>query len=159
MSIKQNRWVFGLFSLILSAVLAGCSATSTPASSSAPAGRPTASSHSDAASSEGSGTNLRSTLPSVVDPASAEAEEIGSAEDSEDTEKSKESMPSSVQAPEESRYLDLPLDELIADYGKPVSAEYAPSCLGDGEDGELIYDGFTVYTYREGENEVIRGIR
>jgi len=32
--------------------------------------------------------------------------------------------------------------------GEPDSASYASSCLGDGEDGELSYDGFTVYTYR-----------
>ena len=24
-----------------------------------------------------------------------------------------------------------------------------PSCLGEGEDGNLYYDGFTVYTYRD----------
>ena len=27
--------------------------------------------------------------------------------------------------------------------------------MGDGEDGCLYYDGFTVYTYREGESEVV----
>ena len=32
--------------------------------------------------------------------------------------------------------------------GEPKSESYASSCLGDGEDGELSYDGFTVYTYR-----------
>ena len=32
--------------------------------------------------------------------------------------------------------------------GKPNNDSYASSCLGDGEDGELSYDGFTVYTYR-----------
>ena len=32
--------------------------------------------------------------------------------------------------------------------GKPNNESYASSCLGDGEDGELSYDGFTVYTYR-----------
>ena len=32
--------------------------------------------------------------------------------------------------------------------GEPNSESYASSCLGDGEDGELSYDGFTVYTYR-----------
>ena len=28
-------------------------------------------------------------------------------------------------------------------------SSYASSCLGPGEDGELYYDGFTVYTYRD----------
>ena len=32
--------------------------------------------------------------------------------------------------------------------GEPNDSRYAQSCLGDGEDGELYYDGFTVYTYR-----------
>ena len=32
--------------------------------------------------------------------------------------------------------------------GEPNNESYASSCLGDGEDGELSYNGFTVYTYR-----------
>jgi len=39
--------------------------------------------------------------------------------------------------------------------GKPRSQAYAPSCLGDGDDGELYYDGFVVYTYKEGGNEEV----
>ena len=39
--------------------------------------------------------------------------------------------------------------------GKPNNESYASSCLGDGEDGELSYDGFTVYTYRENGVETI----
>lgn len=38
--------------------------------------------------------------------------------------------------------------ELYKAVGYPVSSSYAPSCLGDGEDGELVYDGFTVYTFK-----------
>ena len=41
------------------------------------------------------------------------------------------------------------VDELIAAIGEPNSSDYAPSCLGEGEDGNLYYDGFTVYTYRD----------
>lgn len=37
---------------------------------------------------------------------------------------------------------------LYAAVGYPISSSYAPSCLGDGEDGELVYDGFTVYTFK-----------
>lgn len=44
----------------------------------------------------------------------------------------------------------LELYELI---GKPDSSEYAPSCLVNGEDGVLYYDGFVVYTTREGDVE------
>lgn len=44
------------------------------------------------------------------------------------------------------------LYELI---GKPESSDYAPSCLVDGEDGMLYYDGFVVYTTREGNKETV----
>lgn len=45
------------------------------------------------------------------------------------------------------------VDALYAAIGEPNSSDYAPSCLGEGEDGILYYDGFSVYTYREGESE------
>ena len=44
---------------------------------------------------------------------------------------------------------------LYAAIGYPTGSSYASSCLGDGEDGELYYDGFTVYTYRENGVETI----
>ena len=43
--------------------------------------------------------------------------------------------------------------ELIAAIGEPISADYASSCLGSGEDGILEYEDFLVYTYRNGESE------
>lgn len=46
-------------------------------------------------------------------------------------------------------YEGASVDELIAAIGEPNSSDYAPSCLGEGEDGNLYYDGFTVYTYRD----------
>ena len=39
--------------------------------------------------------------------------------------------------------------------GRPDDALYAPSCMGDGDDGELYYSGFTVVTYREGDSETV----
>lgn len=42
-----------------------------------------------------------------------------------------------------------PIDALIEAIGQPNDSSYASSCIGDGEDGELYYDGFTVYTYRD----------
>ena len=50
------------------------------------------------------------------------------------------------------------VEELIALIGEPESSDYAPSCLnpGVGEDGNLYYEGFTVYTYKEdGVEEVV----
>ena len=51
--------------------------------------------------------------------------------------------------------IDRPVAELYALIGEPESADYAPSCLGEGEDGNLVYEDFVVYTYREGEEEVV----
>ncbi len=48
-----------------------------------------------------------------------------------------------------------PLSELIEAIGEPNASDYASSCIGSGEDGNLYYDGFTVYTYREGDDEVV----
>ena len=51
------------------------------------------------------------------------------------------------------------VDELLAAVGEPVSREdYAPSCLGDGEDGLWHYEGFDVYTYREGGSESVYAV-
>lgn len=52
-------------------------------------------------------------------------------------------------------YVDQPIEDLIAVIGEPESRDYAPSCLGDGEDGMLYYDGFIVYTYRENGVETV----
>ena len=48
-----------------------------------------------------------------------------------------------------------PVSELYAAIGYPSGSDYSPSCLGDGDDGELYYEGFTVYTYREGNSEEV----
>ena len=52
-------------------------------------------------------------------------------------------------------FIGQSVSSLIAAIGQPLSWDYAPSCLGSGEDGELIYNGFTVYTYREGGSETV----
>lgn len=54
--------------------------------------------------------------------------------------------------------VDLSVDTLYEKIGKPQSSDYAPSCLdpdGGAEDGELVYDGFTVYTLRKGDTETV----
>lgn len=55
-------------------------------------------------------------------------------------------------------YIGSSASSMIAAIGAPSSRSYVPSCLGDGEDGELIYDGFTVYTYREGNSEIVQDV-
>ena len=39
------------------------------------------------------------------------------------------------------------------------SALGAPSCMGEGEDGIWTYDGFTVYTYKEGGSETVEAVQ
>lgn len=53
--------------------------------------------------------------------------------------------------------IDAPVADLFALVGQPESSEYAPSCMnpGVGEDGVLYYDGFVVYTYKEGDTETV----
>ena len=51
-----------------------------------------------------------------------------------------------------------PVSELYAAIGRPLASDYAPSCLVDGDDGELTYDGFTVYTTREGDQETVYAV-
>jgi hypothetical protein len=52
--------------------------------------------------------------------------------------------------------IDKDVSELYALIGEPESSEYAPSCLVEGgEDGMLYYDGFVVYTTREGDEESV----
>ena len=46
--------------------------------------------------------------------------------------------------------------ELYDAIGMPDSAEeYTSSCMGDGEDGQLHYPGFDVFTYREKGEEIV----
>ena len=56
-------------------------------------------------------------------------------------------------------YIGKEVSELYDAIGEPESASYASSCLGSGEDGELVYDGFTVYTYKEGDSEVVQNVQ
>ena len=49
-----------------------------------------------------------------------------------------------------------PVSELYAAIGQPIFSDYAPGCLAEGEngeDGELHYDGFIVYTGRSSTQE------
>lgn len=57
-----------------------------------------------------------------------------------------------------SAFIGQNVSNLIAAIGQPSGRSYAPSCLGDGEDGELFYNGFTVYTYREGGVETVQDV-
>ncbi len=55
-------------------------------------------------------------------------------------------------------YIDQPVSALIERIGEPDDRDYAKSCFGDGEDGNLYYDGFIVFTYRENGEETVRDV-
>lgn len=80
----------------------------------------------------------------AVEPSAAPEESKAPAEESEAP---AEEEPSPLEAAKE--FEGAPMEDLIAAIGEPLSSDYAPSCLGEGEDGNLYYDGFTVYTYRD----------
>lgn len=49
-----------------------------------------------------------------------------------------------------------PVSELYAAIGQPIASDYAPGCVEpNSEDGELIYNGFTVYTVRTATQEYV----
>ena len=56
-------------------------------------------------------------------------------------------------------FVDKPFSELQAEIGEPVSVSYVSSCLvPGGQDGELHYDGFTVYTVKSGDSETVQDV-
>lgn len=100
--------------------------------------------------------------PEVPETTEGKNEETTEAPVQEDpTEESTETIPVAVgnadMALAES-CIDKSVEELYELIGEPESADYAPSCLnpGEGEDGNLYYEGFIVYTYREGDTETVQ---
>lgn len=55
-------------------------------------------------------------------------------------------------------HLERDVSELIAVIGEPNDRSYATGCGGEGEDGELYYDGFTVYTFRTDDYEIVKDV-
>ena len=93
--------------------------------------------------------------------ADALAEEI--AAESPDPDAAEEETAAPERTPEEllalaMEYIGKPVDDLIAAIGEPDDRDYASSCMGDGEDGNLYYGGFIVYTYRENGEETIQDV-
>lgn len=67
--------------------------------------------------------------------------------------------PPAPTAADAAAFIGRSVSSLYAAIGMPLSASYAPSCLRDtGEDGELVYNGFTVYTYRDGDTETVQDV-
>lgn len=84
--------------------------------------------------------------PAPAEPAPAE-EASAPAEPAEEAPSGEETLdPAEIVA----RVLEMqgqPVEDLIDWLGEPESREYSSSCLVEGgQDGQLCYDGFTVYT-------------
>ncbi len=90
---------------------------------------------------------MESTLPELATEAEPEETEAPAAE--------KESA--AEQAVQKALKLkDRPVSELYDALGEPDSEESSPSCMGPGEDVMLYYDGFSVFTYKEGNSQVVK---
>ena len=123
--MKQNL-IMAALCLLCALFLFGCGAAAAPEPSSAPT--PEAS-------------------PSAMPTASLPDEDLEP--DVEETKPVNEALEAAK------KYIDRPLAELIEEFGEPLSSSSVNSCLGPGQDGELIFDGFTVITYKEGSTETV----
>ena len=84
--------------------------------------------------------------PAASAPASAPAE-------------TKPAEPAKPTASQASGYVGSSASALESALGAPTSKSYSPSCMGEGEDGIWTYDGFTVYTYKEGGSETVEAVQ
>lgn len=57
------------------------------------------------------------------------------------------------------RCVGEPVSALYKYIGEPNRTYYGTSCLGDGMDGELHYNGFVVYTYKTDLSEIVRTVQ
>ena len=72
---------------------------------------------------------------------------------------SKPAEPAKPTASQASGYVGSSASALESALGAPTSKSYSPSCMGEGEDGIWTYDGFTVYTYKEGGSETVEAVQ
>jgi outer membrane biosynthesis protein TonB len=94
-------------------------------------------------------------------PAAKQEEPAKSNSSSSSTPAADNSKPAASETPKQAtkadaqKYIGSSVSSMISAIGSPSSKSYSSSCMGDGEDGELHYDGFTVYTYKEGSSEKV----
>ncbi len=147
--MKRNLILACLF-LICALLLIGCGNTA-PAAAPAPA---------ETAAPAESSAPVETPVPSTEPEPEPSAEPVATLPDAglvRDTETSP--SPSEALFELAKGYVDKPLSELQAEIGEPVSSSYVSSCLiPGGEDGELHYDGFTVYTVKSGDSETVQDV-
>ncbi len=152
--MKKNFWLAALC-LICALLLIGCG-SSAPAATPAPTG--TAAPAESAAPAETEAPAAETPEPDAEPEPSTEPEaklpDAGLVHDTEVTPSPSETLFELAKS-----YVDKPLSELQAEIGEPVSSSYVSSCLiPGGEDGELHYDGFTVYTVKSGDSETVQDV-
>ena len=152
--MKRNLLLAALC-LICALLLIGCGSTA-PASTPAPA--ETAAPAESAAPAETEAPS-ETPVPNAEPEAEPSAEPVATLPDAglvRDTEDSSESDQLFELA---KSFVDKPLSELQAELGEPLSSTYVSSCLiPGGEDGELHYDGFTVYTVKSADSETVQDV-
>ena len=153
--MKRNLILAGLF-LICALLLIGCGSTA-PAAAPAPA--ETAAPAESAAPVE-TEAPAETPAPSAAPEPEPSAEPVATLPDAGLVRDTKASpSPSEALFELAKGYVDKPLSELQAEIGEPVSSSYVSSCLiPGGEDGELHYDGFTVYTVKSGDSETVQDV-
>ena len=152
--MKKNLILAGLC-LLCALLLIGCG-SSAPAASPAPT--ETAAPVESAAPAETEAPAAETPEPDAEPEPSTEPEaklpDAGLVHDTEVTPSPSETLFELAKS-----YVDKPLSELQAEIGEPVSSSYVSSCLiPGGEDGELHYDGFTVYTVKSGDSETVQDV-
>ena len=147
--MKRNLILAGLF-LICALLLIGCGNTA-PAAAPAPA---------ETAAPAESSAPVETPVPSTEPEPEPSAEPVATLPDAGLVRDTKASpSPSEALFELAKGYVDKPLSELQAEIGEPVSSSYVSSCLiPGGEDGELHYDGFTVYTVKSGDSETVQDV-
>ena len=94
--------------------------------------------------------------PAASAPESKPAQSKPAASPPAETKPAEPAKPTASQA---SGYVGSSASALESALGAPISKSYSPSCMGEGEDGIWTYDGFTVYTYKEGGSETVEAVQ
>jgi hypothetical protein len=131
----KAKWISIVLCLLCALLLIGCGSSTAPAPSAppTPSAEPTPVPSAEPSAAPSAALPDETLKPDVTEAPSPEEEALKIAKSFEGKD----------------------LSELVAVLGEPLSSEYVPSCLGNGQDGELKYDGFIVYTTQQGSAETI----
>lgn len=134
--------------LCMTAMLSGCGE---PAQQTAPAPAEEPAQQSQAAILPAPAEEMR---PVVTETPDAPAEDAAQTpEDAGSADEAAEETPSVLETAKS--FIDQDAQLLLDALGEPQERLYEASCSGPGDDGIWLYDGVTVFTYREGGVETI----